>query len=321
MEAGRETQSVNGKRFQFPIREILVLTMLFALVLGALATGGGSLFQSAQILAETLGPLGAAMGIAVAGRRGIKTGVFIGLAGAGFLLLADRNLCLYLPFSSDTEHLGVLFWLTMLLMAFLIYWNLQRTPPTAAGEADLRIVARFSVLLTVLLILLLFLRDRSVPQWLPQGRSPSDSWAWIDSMMIVLMGLPLLPWVVLDRRRAAGPSGRPFSRWDTAAKILLGIAATLGPVTLGVTVVVLLTPPGSSDSFAVFGKVLIAGMCLVGGSLAAGAFLVAGFTIELYRNRWRLPLTIFSALWLFVLWAWAVCWWPSLHFFGSATGG
>ena len=246
----------------------------------------------ALTLMTLAGPIGTLLGTSIGGRRLAGGGTLAGLIGGGF---AGVTAILSSNWSITSEYnLSVL----GLVLAVLMYRTLKRDAPTGANETPVRNAARCSLLAIALMILLSILRQHSMHRLRYGGSDPAFA---IDVMKAVLWGATVLPWIVLWRRRAQ-PAGKPNSRWDMASKVLLLAAAMLGPA-VGLLVALLHFIPVSDGLPAGLGRlVLIALTWQVGLGVAGGCF-VAGFAIQVWRDRWHLPLTIATVLWSVALWA------------------
>ena len=121
---------------------------------------------------------------------------------------------------------------------------------------------------------------------------------------VAIVLLAAFPWLLIDRRRAAGPDGRPFGRWDTAAKSVLWTGAMLGPACLAAVLSLQIArhfgwiqPRYSIDGV---GLVVLA-MAYVGHVVAIGLFTL-GFVIETWRDRWHPVITILGATYFVAIW-------------------
>ena len=244
-------------------------------------------------------PLGAIVGTAIAGRRGAKGGALAGVIGGAFTgpIVVSYNL----PLPGE-DNLLVLGLFTNLLMAPVLYWTFKRTPDTPVEQTGVRTAARYSLVAMALAVLLSLLRT-----YLRQlGHSESSEPVWmVDVMKTVVMGLVILPWIVLARRRAAGPAGRPYSRWDRVAKALLLVAAIFTPVSHGLVALLVLIPM-SHGPYAMLGQHMLAWLIFAVGLGTAGVCFALGFAIQCWRDRWYLTLTAINVLWLVALWAWVL---------------
>lgn len=293
--------------YQFTLRTLFLVTSLVAVVLSAIVTQSG-FFNGVLVFAGVGGLLGAMMGTATAGRIGAWRGMVIGIP-LGVVMATVFEYRRHAPLPQwwnclmRGEGTIVSALLLMLPMAFLVHRVVKRTPKNADADAALRTVARLSLLLLVFIVPVAFWEGYL--QQLGHSNRQSDQVFLVTLLGVSVMGCVVLQWLVLDRRRAAGASGRPYGRWDTAAKLLLGIGAVGGPASFGVAVLLLFTPAGHG-AFARMAQDILAGLIFAIGQGIAGCCLATGFAIETYRDRWCLPSTIVGDLPFLGLWLLAI---------------
>jgi hypothetical protein len=289
-------------RFQVALRAVLTVMVLCTVALGVYIVDN-RLVNAALWLIAFAAPWGAIAGTAIRGRRGAPAGTLAGVVGGGLTGIIGLFYNWSVPVEDNLLALGLLAgW----LVALLLYWTFRQISDTPDGQASVRAAARFSLVPVALAIPLSLLRSHLKQQGATENSDPL--WA-VDVMEAVVMGSALLPWIVLARRRAAGPAGRPYTRWDTATKVLLLIAAILGPATEGLAVFLFFVPIFHGP-YAGLAQLMLVGLTLEVGLGTASVCFATGFIIQVWRDRWYLPVTIVNVLWLVGLWMYVVAGMP-----------
>lgn len=284
------------------LRAVLAVSMLCAVVLGVYIVDN-PMVNTALTMMVLAGPLGAIVGTSIVGRRGAICGTLAGIIGSGLAGIIAVSYNWSFPVEDNLLVFGLL---ASLSTAVLLCWTLKRPSCTLAEHADVRTAARFSLLAVALAIPLSLLRShlRQI------GHSESSDPVWVvDLMEAVVMGLVPLPWMVILRRRATSVASMSFACWDIVAKVLLLTAAILGLVSQGLAAILLFIPL-SHGQLGMLGQQILAGLVMAVGLGTAGLCFAVGFVIQLWRDRWHLPLIIVNVLWLVALWAYVLAGMP-----------